>query len=286
MKECTHNQYSKSVNIAIDYINKHLNECINLKEIANVAFLSEYHFHRIFKFYVGESVGAYITRLRLEKSANILQTSNKTLNETADAIGYKSQQSLSKAFKNHFGINPSAFRNINSYLQPKNHISKNNFSELKYRTVQIQTKKLVYTRIIAKYGSEPNYKKAWDKIYSFAKNKNLIENDSEYIGINFDDPNITKKTMCRFYACISTQKNINPFGEFGIYTIEAGKFAMFTHKGEYSELNSLYQAIYTNWIPKHYDKIRNNSSFEKYLNSPDKVKGNELLTEIYIPIKN
>lgn len=284
MKRITHNEYSKSVNIAVDYINKHLNTAIYLKDIAALANISEFHFHRVFKTYVGEALGAYVTRIRLEKVAELLQTSNQTLIEIAEKTGYQSKQSLSKAFKKYFGVNPSSFRKETSYLFQK---KEQNIYDIKLtpKIINITPKKVVYKRIIAKYGSEPDYGIAWSLLYSFVKERNLINDDSEYIGLSFDNPRITKEEKCRFYACISTKKNSKPFGEFGVYTINGGKFAVFLHKGSYSKLNNLYKCIYKQWLPNFYSIVRDSISFEKYLNSPENVSEENLLTEIYIPIK-
>lgn len=116
MKPITNSEYNKSINLAVDYINQHLHESIDLITIAKIANISEYHFHRIFKAYIGETIGAYTSRLRLEKAAQKLQTTRQTLTEIAEKTGYQSQYSLSKAFKNHFGISPTAFRNLETYF--------------------------------------------------------------------------------------------------------------------------------------------------------------------------
>ena len=116
MKIETNNEYNKAINQSVDYINEHLNESIDLKKIAGIANVSEFHFHRIFKAYIGESVGTYISRLRLENAAQKLQITDFTLTEIAEKTGYQSQYSLSKAFKKHFGLTPSAFKNIQNYF--------------------------------------------------------------------------------------------------------------------------------------------------------------------------
>jgi len=285
MKENTNNEYNKAINKSIDYINGHLNESINLKKIAEIANISEFHFHRIFKAYIGESIGAFITRLRLENAAQKMQITNFTLTEIAERTGYQSQYTLSKTFKKHFGLTPSAFKNIQTCFSSQFLMSEYEPVELQPNIINIEGKKLVYIRIIAKYGSEFDYRTAWEKLWQFAKQKSLVSESSEFIGLSFDDPSITKHDQCRFYACISSDKPIKPDGEFGVQTIEKGKFAVFTHKGAYSGLNKLYQFIYYKWFNNTSEILRNDMSFEKYLNNPDKVKEADLLTEIYIPIK-
>ncbi|MFP4557113.1 MAG: GyrI-like domain-containing protein [Bacteroidales bacterium] len=285
MRVVTNNEYNKAINRSIDYINGNLNKSIDLKTIAKIANISEFHFHRIFKAFIGESLGSYITRLRLENAAQKLQVTNFTLTEIAEKTGYHSQFSLSKAFKKYFGVTPSAFKNIQNYFSSQ--ISKPDYQplELHPKIAKIQSKQLVYIRIISKYGSESDYRKAWKKLWQFAKHKCIVNGSNEFIGLCFDDPNITKHEQCRFYACISTDKSLESEGEFGVQSIEEGKYAVFTHKGSYAGLNNLYQSIYLHWLSKANIRLRDSMPFEKYLNNPDIVKEEDLLTEIYIPIK-
>jgi AraC family transcriptional regulator len=285
MKADTNNEYHKAINDSIDYINEHLNESIDLKKIAGIANISEYHFHRIFRAYVGESVGSYISRLRLENAAQKLQITDLTLTEIAERTGYQSQYSLSKAFKKHFGVAPSAFKNIQSYFSSRFSNPRHESVELHPKIVERENKNLVYIRIIAKYGSDLDYRTAWNKLWEYSRQKKLINKKSEFIGLSFDDPNITKEEQCRFYACISTEKSLLPEGEFGLLTLESGKYAVFNHKGAYTGLNRLYQAIYMDWLPDTKEKLRHGMPFEKYLNNPDKVKEDDIRTEVFIPIK-
>jgi AraC family transcriptional regulator len=286
MKESTHNAYNQSINKTIDYINANLNKEIDLKKLAGVAHLSEFHFHRIFKAFIGESVGSYITRLKLEKAAGFLQYTDKNLEQIAVKTGYQTQQSLSRAFKKHFGINPSAFRNMETFFTKKS-IDKKSAKIVKLNPEfrAVREKQLVYIRIISTYGAKKDYQEAWKKLWEFSVNNQIINTKNEYIGLSFDDPGITKTDKCRFYACITTTKQVAAQGRFGTITIKAGQYVVFKLKGSYLGLDKLYKSIYYDWLPTSGYQLRNATAFEKYLNSPDRVKESELLTEIYIPIK-
>ncbi len=78
MKESTQNDYEKAVNKVIDYINHHLFETPGIQTLAEVANISGFHFHRIFKVIIGENIGEYINRIRLEYIAERLQMSNRS----------------------------------------------------------------------------------------------------------------------------------------------------------------------------------------------------------------
>ncbi|MEM9671793.1 MAG: GyrI-like domain-containing protein [Cyclobacteriaceae bacterium] len=280
----TKKEYHKSINLVLDYINAHLARTIKLESLASLSNLSKYHFHRIFKDQVGETLNTYVIRIRLERAAQLLQTFDLSLSEIAERTGYRTQQSLSKAFKRHFGIAPSEFRKMEIHLPPsqRNQLEKNVL--LNPEICNVPTTHVVYIRVVAPYGTTPDYDAAWRELMEFGETKNILSDKTTYLGLSFDDPAITSGEKCRFYACITTEEKIKPEGVFGVLTIETGTYAVFKLKGSYEQLNGLYQSIYLDWLPQSGAKLRSGVPFEKYLNSPDQVPQANLLTEIYIPL--
>ncbi len=284
-KKTTENEYHKAVNRVVEYIDQHLTEPVDLATLAEIAHISTFHFHRIFRSMMGENVGEYIQRLRLEHAAQRLRTSSAQLESLIEKSGYQTIQAFSKAFKKHFGISPVAYRSManNEIIYHKPLIPDYQLPAPEIRMVKDIS--YVYIRIIDVYGTPKSYNIAWGKVFSFALQNQIIHEQTEYLGLSFDDPTITSPDRCRFYACITTDKYIKPQGEFGYQTIKGGKYAVFTLKGSYSGLMGLYNGIYAEWLPKSGYCLRDNISFEKYLNHPEKVKQQELLTEVYIPIE-
>lgn len=285
MKSETREEYEKIVNRVVDYINTHLYDNPDLKKLSEIAGLSEFHLHRVFKFIIGENIGEFILRLRLEDVAQSLKMTSSTLEDIAHQKGYTSKNALSRAFKNHFGISPSIYK-----AQPQDQSFFARGAERKIEELHpdfriIEQKNLVYTRIIDWYGSPKSYAKAWKELGKYARENNLINSDTEYIGLSFDDPTITNPENCRFYACFTTSDEVKPSGQFGKQVIEGGLYAVFLLRGSYRGLLDIYFNIYMNWLPSSSYTLRQMYAFEKYLNSPTQVRETELLTEIYVPVK-
>lgn len=95
------------------YIRRHIDEPLSREVLASVAGFSIPHFHRIFYSYTGESAPAYVRRLRMERAGRKLRMGAVDITEVALAAGYDSHAAFSKAFKKHFGLTPSEFRNLN-----------------------------------------------------------------------------------------------------------------------------------------------------------------------------
>ncbi|NQT17474.1 MAG: helix-turn-helix transcriptional regulator [Planctomycetes bacterium] len=65
-------EYRERVCHAMNFISRNLDRDLSLEEIAEAALFSRFHFHRIFKAVVGETVAGFTRRLRLELAANRL----------------------------------------------------------------------------------------------------------------------------------------------------------------------------------------------------------------------
>ena len=94
------------------YIQLHITEPLDRTQLATLAGFSVPHFHRVFLAQVGESPAAYIRRLRLERAGRKLRMGACDIGEVALAAGYGSHNAFSKAFKEHFGLSPQAFRTL------------------------------------------------------------------------------------------------------------------------------------------------------------------------------
>ena len=276
--------YHQAINLALDYLHANLQNDLNLSDVASIANISPFHFHRIFKDKVGESLHQYIRRLRLERAALLLQTYDIILIEIAKNTGYQTQYSLSKAFKQHFGESPRAYRAKVVHPLRKQSIPPEPDQIPEPMILKADEIQLVYIRIVAPYGSAIEYDAAWKSLLNHAKNKRLLTKNSEYLGLSLDDPAITPAARCRFYACITTKEKVKPEGPFGSLKLNGGEYAVFSLKGAYEQLNDLYQLIYLYWLPRSKRNLRSGLPFEKYLNSPDQVAQEELLTEIWLPV--
>ncbi|WP_238861270.1 MULTISPECIES: AraC family transcriptional regulator [unclassified Clostridium] len=102
--------YEACIKKSIEYIENNLNKKIQLKELADKAFLSKYHFHRVFHSVVGEPVAEYIRKKRLEEAANELLTTENKIIDIALKYQFSNQESFTKAFKRLYGIPPKEFR--------------------------------------------------------------------------------------------------------------------------------------------------------------------------------
>jgi AraC family transcriptional regulator len=289
VKADTQKFYFERINRVMVYINNHLGETLEMESLAEIGNYSVFHFHRIMRAYLGESLGAYIVRLRLETSVNLLRYTDLAIADVAFKVGYENPTSFNKAFKKRFGISPNEFRqNFNGLMiTQSSKIEFNameNLKSLQPKIKVVSPKKVIYSEVLGSYNQTP--KIAWDNVCGFAQKNRLFGFRTEFIGISQDDPKITDPDKMRYDACIVVSRDVKPEGEIGVKEIAGGKYAVFTHKGAYEKFTNSYDYIFGTWIRESGMQLRDEPCFEKYLNSPDNTKTDKLLTEIWVPVRD
>ena len=125
--------------------------------------------------------------------------------------------------------------------------------------------------------------RAWGELCAFAGSAGLIKPEAKKIGVSLDNLDITGSDKLRYDACLSVDEKIQTPGNIIPQEIEGGLYAVFVHKGPYENLIETYHGIFGIWLPASGSELRELPSFEQYVNDPDSVDQNELITDIYIP---
>lgn len=93
------------------FIDENYHESIDLGSISQKAFLSRYHFHRLFSQVYKKTPHEYLTYKRIEKAKELL-SQNKQVTEVCSEVGFESLASFSVLFKREIGFAPTYYRNM------------------------------------------------------------------------------------------------------------------------------------------------------------------------------
>ncbi|WP_295938799.1 GyrI-like domain-containing protein [uncultured Alistipes sp.] len=284
-KPTTIHDYQRRINIVIDYIRTHLDEDIDLRRLAEVSSFSPCHFHRIVSAFLGEPLGEFIARTRIETAARMLRYSELPISEIAWRIGYDAPSSLTKAFRRFFGISPSAYRTTKN-LPPMSTLVQHDAGVRlsKPRILEIPEKTVAYIRAQGNY-SKVDYGDYFMRLWQYVKRHKLFSAGIENIVIYHNDPDISRADDLRCDVCLVIPQGPVAEGEIGVKTIGAGQYAVFLYTGPYTGLGGAYHKICREWLPESGQELRDSPCFEKYINNPDRVPAEKLKTEIYIPIE-
>ncbi len=283
-KETNKAFYHERINIIIQYIHNNLDEKLQVKTLAELSHFSEFHFHRISRALLGEPIGTYISRIRLETAAKMIRYTDLSIENIAYKVGFETPSALSKMFKKQFGITPSGYRNDKTFtIKTKKPMA----LELNIKKPKIKTmadKQCLYLRMQGNYKTL-DYSSAWPKLWAQVKAQKLFTKGIEHLGLPHDDPKVTDENKVNYDACLVIHKAAKPEGEIGVKTIKGGKFAIFLYQGSYTHFAEVYDYIFNDWLMQTEHELRDAPVMEKYISNPQRVSEEKLKTEFYLPIK-
>jgi transcriptional regulator GlxA family with amidase domain len=108
-RPATREELSRRMSRGIEYLHAEQWRSVTLAEAARAAFLSPFHFHRVFRQTMGQTPQAYLSALRLDRAHRLLRA-GMPVTEVCAAVGFESLGSFSTSFRKRFGAPPSGYR--------------------------------------------------------------------------------------------------------------------------------------------------------------------------------
>lgn len=283
----------------IDYIYDHMDEKMDLDSLAEIACVSPYHWHRIYRGLCGETLAASVKRLRLHRAAGQLANSHVSIDDIANSSGYSGLQSFNRAFSETYGLPPAKFRLqgshtlFNKYACPHSNNDKHHLADTDKKRLtemmEVTLKQVESFDVLAMphTGSYMNIGQAFEKLFGWLGMRGLIGPQLRSVGIYYSDPDSVAETELQSAACIALPNmgSIELDASIERKSLAAGEYAVLRHKGPYSNMRSAYQWLYGEWLSNSGREVANQPAFEEYLNNPREVAPADLITDIYMPLK-
>jgi AraC family transcriptional regulator len=276
----TAESYRERVLRAQMYLQDHLSEAIDLDQLASVACFSPYHFHRIFRGMTGESVMEHVRRLRLERAAQRLKSSDRAVTELAFEAGYESLEAFTRAFRARFGEPPSSFRGSHASEATPVTLAHQE-CPIEVRIERIAPMRVAFLRHVGPYNEVGT---AWMKLMSWAGMRGLFGAHTRAIGVLHDDPDITAPERLRYDAAVTIVSDLKPEGDIGVMDLMGGEYAITRHRGPYDQISSTYARLCGEWLPESGRELASAPALEIYLNNPQMAKPEDLLTDACLPL--
>ncbi len=112
--DLTENDDSSNFSKILRYLNQHYNEQVKLKDISKLYYINKNYASYIFKRNTGMTFSDYLNKIRMEQAKKLLVSTEYTIFEVSEMIGYMDYSYFSKAFKKKYGVTPSQYRKMPS----------------------------------------------------------------------------------------------------------------------------------------------------------------------------
>jgi AraC family transcriptional regulator len=315
-------EYKSRINNVIDYIEENIKSEMSLKKLAEVANFSNFHFHRIFKTMMGETLNQFIQRIRIEKAAMLLINNPKfSITDISYECGFSSPSVFARLFLQYYEMSATEWRSggfdlysKKSKIKSKNcqsesnkreeiKISSNYFDSLNQKQfwrikmketkeVKVEVRDLpdfhvAYIRHIGPYqGDGQLFGRLFGKLCQWAGPRGLLNfPETKMLSIYHDPPEITDDEKLRLSVSISVPKDTEVDGEVGKMKIAGGKYAVANFELAEDEYSKAWETIYGKWLPQSGYQPDDKPCYELYLNDPETHPEKKCIVDIHVPVK-
>jgi AraC family transcriptional regulator len=283
----------EKMNGALNHIEENLTNDIDFKEVARLAFCSEYHFKRMFSFLAGVTLSEYIRRRRLTLAAFELSDSNIRIIDIAIKYGYNSPDSFTRAFQSLHGVTPSEARNngqsLKAYPRMTFQLTIKGGNEMNYRIQEKEAFRMVGIKKrvpIIFHGVNPEIAAMWESLDSETIHNLKNLSNVEPLGLlsastNFSEERMEEKGELDHYIGVATTKECPD--HLTQLEIPASTWAVFEAVGPFPDtLQNVWGRIYSEWFPSsNYEQLEGP---EILWNEHKDVTSPTFKSEIWIPV--
>ncbi len=252
----------KDLNDALEYIEEHLLEEIDLNQVDRIAGCSNYHFQRMFTYLAQISLHEYIKRRRLSLAALDCIHTNERILDIALKYGYQSNDSFTRAFVGFHGITPSYLRKhkiqVNSYPKLSFQLTVRGNSVMKVSIVEKNAFNLIgiSKRVpIVFNGVNPSIMEMFKSLNGEMIGQLKSINDIEPKGIISASYNFSEGRMNEegeLDHLIGVHSSLDSLESYTVLNVPALTWAVFDVRGPYPEtLQNTWARIYSEWLPSN-----------------------------------
>ncbi|MGR3931764.1 AraC family transcriptional regulator [Streptomyces sp. BRA346] len=280
------------LNEALDHIESHLAQRIEVTELARIAMTSEYHFRRMFSALAGLSLSEYIRRRRLTVAGAEVLAGERMLLEIAVRYGYGSGEAFARAFRTQHGVGPGEARRSGAALNSQPRMSfrliVEGRSAMRYRVVEREQFHVVGKKAtvpLVHEGMNPaiaDFIRGIDK-ETMRRVSALSDQEPEgIVGVSDKiDPSRAEGTELDYYHGV-VSRSTGP-EDLDTLTVPAGTWAVFETSGSFPQaLQYLWRDVFTQWFPSNPYQSRPGPEILRTQVSQD---GAEADAELWIPVE-
>lgn len=296
--------YCQRILTVMQFIDDHLDQDLSVDRLAEVALISKFHFHRIFKGTIGETLNAYVVRRRLERAAKLIKyNSELSVTDVCFQVGFNSPEHFSRCFKEKFGVTANAYRNSDP-ADPdslKNSKIYQELAEGSFYHIHLESRSMPRNDFKVQVRSLPEYNvafvsdvfgddgmnlvNAYLHLMEWANEHGFFNKDSIRLAVSRDDIEITPADQYRMEYCISVPEGTKGTGRVGVRSTHGGLYALIHVQGDIHLVAQAWDFMYKHWLPTSDYIPVDQPAIENFLKGPEEIGWETFDLEVGIPVK-
>lgn len=275
-------EYLARINRAIDLVVRDLAQPLTLDVVAAAAGVSPFHFHRVFKAVMGETLAQFVKRLRLERALYLMtHAPRRSLTDVALDCGFSSSSDFSRSFRQHFGRAPrqfdrAAFRGARRAeferllagdgAAPRAQLPAPdaNPDGFEVRLRELPARTVAYVRVFEPY-RDGAAQAAFERLLHWAEPRGLA--DGQWLGYMWDEPEIVALADCRYDVGLVVDEAV-PEGDIGVFRFPSMRVAEVEVRGDIMVEVRALDWLYKTWLPHSSCVPADHPAFEAWIGRP------------------
>jgi AraC family transcriptional regulator len=275
--------YASRVNRVIDHVLLHLDETHRLVDLAEVAGVSPFHFHRVFRALIGETLQKFVKRLRLERALQMMShRPRRSLTEIAFACGFSSSSDFTRSFKQRYGVAPSAFDLRAWRDEHREDLRRNTASTERWHigprlaagenpdgfVVQLRDlppRRVAYIRVLDPFQGT-GVMDAYAQLMAWADARRLA--GGQWLGYMWEDPEVVALSDCRYDVGVEVPWITRPDAGVSTFDFPAMRVAEVRLAGDLALEQRCLDWLFGTWLPASGHVPDDQPAFEAWVGRP------------------
>ncbi|WP_076413397.1 AraC family transcriptional regulator [Shewanella sp. UCD-KL12] len=250
----------------LEYIHGHLDQTLSLEELAAQSCWSRWQLQRVFQSHTGQSVAQYVRELKLSLAAERVLAGKERMLDIAYELGFNSEVSFSRAFKQFFGASPREYKLRGLRVGLRNPLAKlsGDVEAHALNTAFLQTR-IEHKPAFELYGVSSPFKgllsdapdfativpETWQRFHHEVGGLDI--SSADLIGVVDTHIQLADESQLNYWAGFERSachegSNIEVI-EFDRLSIPSQEYAVVSYEGEVSGFGHIVEWLICHWLP-------------------------------------
>lgn len=272
----------------LHYIHQNLDQPLSLEELAQQSCWSRWQLQRVFHNETGLTVANYVRELKLSEAAERLLSGSERVIDVAMALGFNSEISFSRTFKQHFGLSPSQYRKQGQRTGLRKPLQAREFSprdDITARLIEVRVESRgpfelfgMAITIRGLFSADPDFATQVPKIWQqFSASQPAVQRSALTGVIDVTQAGTEYGQLTYWAACDNSSQGLETI------RIPAQTYAVVKHRGPVTALATTLEWFLSDWLPQSSYRGVDGIELECYPAGYD-CQSTEAVMEYWLPV--
>lgn len=282
----------------LDHVRENLHDDLDVDSLARIVHFSPYHFHRVFRSVMGETVGVFVRRARLERAVRLMKAApERGVGPIALDAGFRSFSDFSRTFRRHYWLAPSTWdrRSPLTFREGAGDRDRPALDDLRALveadegppvTVRLETvpaATLAYVRIPRPF-EERALDEGYRRLRGHLQEIGLPRPDGALLGLSWDDMEVTPPDRIRYDLAVPVPEGVPARDGVQLRRFPALRIAVAPARGDLARVARVWDHLYHDWLPRSQWEPYNLPAFERYRTWPETLETDRGDLDACIPL--